>query len=70
MRFTDTIPTEPGWYWYKPPGWTSPLITQVYLADGKLTATLAGHRYPIRAVGSDYVWAGPIPEPEDGDYGD
>ena len=62
LRWTDKVPTEPGWYWHtygSPSGFAGgPRILEVY--KNKIDGLIFGGMGTVPNGGQ---WAGPIPEP-------
>lgn len=61
MKYTKEIPTKPGWYWVRGPGYKGiHLLLEYY---DTLVFNVMGERYNTNDRRFEY--AGPIPEPEE-----
>lgn len=69
MKFTDMVPTEPGWYWVKEKDiYACKTIVQVYDILGELSVGMVGQEDgcndTIKGFSMYYLWGDRIPEPE------
>ena len=77
LTWTTVLPTEPGWYFWKPDGATDRLFKH-WLPGGVYPLAICGlegkqelhlalpgdiNRYPAKWMAG--FWAGPIPEPQE-----
>jgi len=61
MKWTKTVPTEPGWYWAKYCYFLKTMRFVVYIDDSLNTHYPEGYNITLLID----EWAGPIPEPEE-----
>ena len=62
LKYTDEKPTEPGWYFCKPPSGEVE-INRVVRERGDMYVIRLGYWHDLRW--QHFRYAGPIPEPED-----
>lgn len=62
MKWTNELPTAPGWYWVHGDFGTIEIV-KVYKADGEWCCQFAGDNGAWLLTENADKWAGPIPEP-------
>ena len=69
MTWTTTRPTAPGWYWCQAP-YSRPDCVCVWDSGGVLLFRRPDwrHDHPVTSY-PNFRWAGPIPEPTEGQKG-
>lgn len=69
LRWSETPPTVPGWYWIITSPEFEPEVVRVDTSREKpIFWADAFEPHPIPPPGT-YSWAGPIPQPEESDRG-
>jgi len=63
-HWTDTKPTEPGWYWYKGLVWGNKVTKMLELCRDPLSRSLYSAIWGGYVDMMDGQWAGPINPPE------
>lgn len=66
MKWSREKPTVPGVYWWRRAGTRGTDFVAVQLIDGRLEFYLLADDERIK-FSDDDLWAGPIPEPEEGE---
>lgn len=74
MKYTETQPAEPGWYFYKIARWKGGHIAKIYLLNDDLCVAHLTNGQDCRTRLAEFLefakkdggwlWAGPIPEPD------
>lgn len=66
MKYTYTLPTEPGWYWFRETvgDWVRVTIVHIGKTESGAMIFLTG-RCHAKITEYPGEWAGPIQEPED-----